>query len=125
MSTRSANPAVQHKHIGSKLALWLSALCAVHCLLTPLLVILLPNLGASINLSHEAEWIIIGSAAFFGGLAVWHGYQKHHRNRLLVFAFLLLTPLYILHEQLPVWAMIPVLVLFAGLLLLNWRMSHS
>lgn len=61
-----------------KIGLFLSTLCAIHCLATPLLVLALPVLG---EVFHE-EWVHILMALFVvpvGLYAFWSGY-KHHRQ---------------------------------------------
>ncbi|KYG64094.1 hypothetical protein AZI86_14935 [Bdellovibrio bacteriovorus] len=58
--------------------LWLSSMCAIHCLATPLLVLALPVLG---GFFHQ-EWVHLAMALFVvpvGLIAFWSGY-KHHRQ---------------------------------------------
>lgn len=62
--------------------LWLSSLCAIHCLLTPLLVLALPVLGGF----FEQEWVHLGMAFFVvpvGLIAFWSGYKHHRQIRVL------------------------------------------
>lgn len=82
----------QHEEFEKKTTVWdrvgmtLSSLCAVHCLLTPFLILLVPTLGGL----FESEWVHLGLAllvmpvAFY---AFWAGYQHHHRKYLLVMGF--------------------------------------
>lgn len=61
-----------------KLGIFLSSLCAIHCLVTPLLIMTLPVLGEV----FEQEWVHISMALFVvpvGLFAFWSGY-KHHRQ---------------------------------------------
>ncbi|MEK2645329.1 MerC domain-containing protein [Bdellovibrio sp. BCCA] len=61
-----------------KLGIFLSSLCAIHCLATPLLVLALPVLG---DFFHQG-WVHISMAIFVipvGIFAFWSGY-KHHRQ---------------------------------------------
>lgn len=61
-----------------KIGLFLSSLCALHCLATPLLVLALPVLG---DVFHE-EWVHILMALFVvpvGLYAFWSGYKHHHQ----------------------------------------------
>ncbi|KYG65418.1 hypothetical protein AZI87_12830 [Bdellovibrio bacteriovorus] len=66
-----------------KIGIFLSSLCALHCLATPLLVLALPVLG---EFFHQ-EWVHLVMALFVvpvGLFAFWSGY-KHH-NQMKVFA---------------------------------------
>lgn len=66
-----------------KLGIFLSGLCALHCLVTPLLVLALPVMGEF----FEQEWVHLTMALFVvpvGFFAFWSGY-KHHQQ-LKVFA---------------------------------------
>lgn len=61
-----------------KIGILLSSLCAVHCLVTPLLALTLPVLGNT----FEEEWVHLLMALFVvpvGVFAFWSGY-KHHRK---------------------------------------------
>jgi cation transport ATPase len=63
-----------------KLGLWLSSLCAIHCLATPLLVLALPVLGGF----FEQEWVHLAMALFVvpvGLFAFWSGYKHHLQMR--------------------------------------------
>ncbi len=57
-----------------------SAICAVHCLLMPFVITLLPVIGLSF-LAHPAfEATLIVSGLIIGALSLSHGYLKHHHN---------------------------------------------
>ncbi len=56
-----------------------SILCVVHCLLTPLLVLVAPLVGSSLH----ADWIhpvIIAVAVPVAIWALWAGYRHHRRT---------------------------------------------
>jgi hypothetical protein len=66
-------------------ASWLSLACAVHCLVMPVALAVLPVLGASSfaldeGLDHALSALVIVSAT---GGAIW-GYRRHHDPRFLV-----------------------------------------
>lgn len=66
------------------IAISLSAMCTIHCLALPLIVVLLPSLAA-LDLENEAFhlWMVLAvlpSSAFALGL----GCKKHQRYRLLI-----------------------------------------
>lgn len=61
-----------------RLGIWLSSICALHCLLTPILVLALPFTGSF----FEHEFFHVGMALFIvpvGLFAFWSGY-RHHRQ---------------------------------------------
>ena len=63
-----------------RLGMWLSSLCALHCLATPLLVLALPVMGEF----FEQEWVHLTMALFVvpvGLFAFWSGYKHHHQIR--------------------------------------------
>ncbi|WP_448248774.1 MerC domain-containing protein [Thalassotalea agariperforans] len=77
--------------ITDKFAIGLSMLCAIHCLVLPILLALLPSLAA-FNLHDEAfhKWMLI--AVIPTSLyALTMGCKKHHRYHLLVLGMLGLT----------------------------------
>jgi hypothetical protein len=63
-----------------KIGMFLSSLCAIHCLATPLLVLALPVMGEF----FEQEWVHILMALFVvpvGLFAFYSGYQHHKQFR--------------------------------------------
>lgn len=63
-----------------KIGIFLSTLCAIHCLLTPLLVLALPVLGQA----FEATWVHWTMALVIvpvGVFAFWSGYKHHKQNK--------------------------------------------
>lgn len=70
---------VEQTDIWDRLGIFLSSLCALHCLATPLLLLALPMAGEF----FESEWIHLGMALFVvpvGLFAFLSGY-KHHRQK--------------------------------------------
>ncbi|WP_413584284.1 MerC domain-containing protein [Bdellovibrio sp. HCB274] len=74
----------QHEQFAEQTDLWdrlgiyLSSLCAIHCLLTPVFLLALPALGEA----FESSWVHLSMAAVIlpiGLFAFWSGY-KHHRQ---------------------------------------------
>lgn len=66
-----------------KTAIGLSLLCAVHCLLLPLVVILLPSLAAS-TFAGEAfhQWLVLAVVPT-SLIALTMGCRKHHQKTVL------------------------------------------
>lgn len=58
-----------------------SILCVLHCLITPLLVVFLPVLGAMDKQTHTAFAMMILA---IGLLAFWPGYLRHRRSEICV-----------------------------------------
>ncbi len=84
-----------------KLGIFLSGLCAVHCLLTPILLIALPMAGEI----FESEWVHGLMALFIlpiGLYAFWSGYKHHRQWKVLTMGcvglFLVLGELVLPHE---------------------------
>ncbi len=60
-----------------------SLLCAIHCVLTPVLVILIPLAGNFLS----APWVHIAIAVVIFPVAVWalwSGYRRHRHRRILI-----------------------------------------
>lgn len=72
-----------HTDPWDKFGIFLSSLCAVHCLLTPFLVLAIPWLAEK----FENPWVHIVLALFVvpvGLYALWSGYRHHRRKYILV-----------------------------------------
>ncbi len=65
-----------------------SALCAVHCLVTPFILTALPLVAARLLNNDAAHHGLVGFVAFFGLAGCFFGYQRH--KSLPVLAILLL-----------------------------------
>jgi hypothetical protein len=80
----SAMPKVQF--ISDRLAMLLSSLCVIHCLLTPILLISIPALaGVSILNDETFHQILLFFVLPIGIFALSLGYL-HHKNKWVVFA---------------------------------------
>ncbi len=87
-----------------KLGIWLSGVCMIHCLLTPILLLLLPMFSLA-----KSEWVHILLACVLPLItlaAFMPGYRRHHDKAVialgvlgLVFiAFAAFDPLHLLNE---------------------------
>lgn len=65
-------------HLLDRMGMSLSILCLVHCLLFPLIALMLPVLGSTLFL-HETtvHWILLGFALPVSLIAFRHGYRFH------------------------------------------------
>jgi hypothetical protein len=53
--------------------------CAVHCALTPFLLILVPALGAGMLGNRWFEFSLLAFVLVLGGSSILHGYRHHRR----------------------------------------------
>lgn len=63
--------------------IFLSTLCAIHCLVTPLVGLALPLLGEA----FEQTWVHVLMAILIvpiGIFAFWTGYKHHHQRHILI-----------------------------------------
>jgi accessory gene regulator protein AgrB len=72
-----------------RLSIVASVACAIHCVLLPLMFTTLPFFGIELmeNFFLELATVIISLA--IGGLAIWKGYKKYHRNKLIPLSFVI------------------------------------
>ena len=89
-----------------KIGIFLSTLCAIHCLVTPLLVLALPVLGKA----FEASWVHWAMAVVIvpvGVFAFWSGYKHHQQRKVfnlgIVGLFLVAAGSILPHEMVEVW----------------------
>lgn len=77
----------------------LSFLCALHCLLQPLLLLALPMVGLSFFLNENLETLFLGGTVVLATFALVMGY-RHHRNA-WVFPFLAAGIVLIVASRIP------------------------
>jgi hypothetical protein len=65
-----------------------SFICAIHCALLPLLLIVLPLTGLGFLHSKVLDFILLGTSFIIGCFALLRGYRKYHhkKNAILLFA---------------------------------------
>ncbi|MEN9447940.1 MAG: hypothetical protein RJA25_1230 [Bacteroidota bacterium] len=76
-----------HKHYAERMTVFLSALCAVHCMLTPILLVVMPVAAAYFEQYHWVEYILILSVFILGTSSILHGYKHHHHSKIPAYAF--------------------------------------
>ena len=64
-----------------------SFLCAIHCALLPLVLVMLPSVGLSVLADHDVERVFIACASALSVLTLWLGFRRHHRRNAFVFLF--------------------------------------
>jgi len=57
-----------------------TSLCALHCILLPVLLPALPLLGLSFLADHEWEHVFLLVTALLGTVALFSGFKKYHRK---------------------------------------------
>jgi hypothetical protein len=77
MSERSSEMAAER---ASAAASWALSACAVHCVVMPLAVGVLPLVGLGVLASAWFEWSMVGTAALLGGGALAFSYGRAHRS---------------------------------------------
>jgi MerC mercury resistance protein len=77
-----------------------SFICAIHCVLLPIICTSISFWGIEILENPMIEAATISVSMGLGGWAIFHGYTKHHRQKNIVFIFIsgivfLITPFFI------------------------------
>ena len=76
-----------HKHYTEQATVFLSALCAIHCMITPVLLILMPVAAAYFEQYHWVEYILVGSVFILGTSSILHSFKYHHQNKYPAYIF--------------------------------------
>jgi len=79
---------LQYNGVFDRLSIVASIACAIHCVLLPLIFTTLPFFGIELieNIFLELATVVI--SVLIGGLAIWKGYKKYHRNKLIPILFI-------------------------------------
>jgi hypothetical protein len=64
---------------------FLSLLCAIHCLTLPLILFAAPYLASSIAFSPLAEWVLVIGSFGMALLLLWQDFRKHRKPMPLYF----------------------------------------
>ena len=76
-----------HKHYAEQATVFLSALCAIHCMLTPVLLVIMPVDAPYFEQYHRVEYILVGSVFILGTSSILHSYKHHHQKKLPAYIF--------------------------------------
>lgn len=63
-----------------KLGIAAASICAVHCVLTPLFIGLLPMVGLARLADERTEWAFVAISVTLGVVSLLPGYWRHHRR---------------------------------------------
>jgi hypothetical protein len=66
-------------HILDNIGFSLSTLCAIHCLIFPFLLILLPLVGMAFFLNATAEKVFVVGSVLLAALSLYYGF-RHHKS---------------------------------------------
>lgn len=77
----------KYKHLlpVEKVGVFLSLLCAIHCLALPLILFAAPYLASSIAFSPLAEWVLVIGSFGMALLLLWQDFRKHRQPMPLYF----------------------------------------
>ena len=64
-----------------KAGVWASIICAIHCTILPLLMILLPTAGVYLFINETFEFVLLGISLMFNITNVCFGYRQHKSNK--------------------------------------------
>lgn len=116
---------------GDRLGILVSAVCAVHCALLPVLLLLIPGVGDWFG-DERLEWALLSLAGLIALWGLGHGYRRHRSTRVVLLILLglglLVTGRWLETSSGPILAAITS-VLGAGLLIaahaLNLRLCRA
>lgn len=77
-----------HHHYANQWSVLLSFLCAIHCILTPFAVILLPFAAPFLDSYHWIDLVLAGGVFVLGTSSILHGYRYHHQQKLPAYLFI-------------------------------------
>jgi 4-amino-4-deoxy-L-arabinose transferase-like glycosyltransferase len=69
-----------HRDAPSRMGMWMSLLCAIHCAALPLILVLVPAMGSSFIASEPVEWVLLGVAVAVALWSITRGYVRDHRK---------------------------------------------
>lgn len=85
MSSDSSISITQSRHWADRLGTWTSALCLVHCLLTPALLSFSAVFAYSLPADESVHRSLAVLVALFGTIALVAGFRRHRRRAILFF----------------------------------------
>jgi hypothetical protein len=72
-----------------RLGVWLTSLCALHCLLLPILIPLAPLVASSFVAEVWFERVILSGSILVGFAALFIGFHKYHRQLYPIYSLVL------------------------------------
>ena len=116
-----------------RVAVMLSAVCLLHCMAIPLVILVLPALsGLLLGSETLVHWLLLGVAVPISGLALWVGYSRYRNLRSvllgtvgLLLMFVAVTHLFGRAPEVPLTLVGVALVACAHLLNIRRAAEHS
>jgi len=71
-----------------------TSLCALHCILLPILIPILPLMGLSFLVDHTWEHVFLLMTAALGTMALFSGFKRYHKRLYLFYLLYLCVALY-------------------------------
>ncbi|MCP4124569.1 MAG: MerC domain-containing protein [Bacteroidetes bacterium] len=97
-------------HTTTRIGLFLSIACAIHCMLMPVVLISFPMLSKSFLHHPFLEWTLLVTLIFLGLFTMDHYKKKHHDSSLPTILFvlggLICTTALLIHSNYHEWMMI-------------------
>jgi chromate transport protein ChrA len=108
-----------------KVGFWLTILCAIHCIATPILITFLPLMGAQFELFHQYENYIL-SLSFVLAIVLLLKDHQIHKNKLplrliAIAAVIKIIDIIFLTQNLEVYVSISIAALIVYAYWLNWK----
>lgn len=77
----------KYKHLlpAEKVGVFLSLLCAIHCLSLPIILFVAPYLASSFAFSLTVEWILVVVSFGMALFLLWQDFRKHRKPMPLYF----------------------------------------
>ncbi|MFT6268551.1 MAG: hypothetical protein ACJAVV_001365 [Alphaproteobacteria bacterium] len=72
-----------------RVGVWLTSLCALHCLLLPILIPLAPLIASSFVADAWFERVILSGSILVGFAALFIGFHKYHRQLYPIYSLVL------------------------------------
>jgi hypothetical protein len=64
-----------------KVGMWASLICAIHCTVMPLLLVIVPTIGVYLFVNEILEFFVLGLSLLFNIANLCFGYKKHKSNK--------------------------------------------
>jgi len=107
----------------AKVGPWVSIACAIHCMVSPIILGLLPMVHAS----EAIETGLIVASVAIGAITIGAGYREHRKQRVLVllaFSLVFLTARFFVAQRFETAAVITGAMLMAAAQFLNVRLQR-
>ncbi|SET88023.1 MerC domain-containing protein [Thalassotalea agarivorans] len=106
-----------------------TSLCALHCILVPILLPVLPLLGLSFLADHTWEHIFLLLTAVLGAIALYSGFKRYHRKLYPFYLLVLGIIIYWMKHDVPADYELVFIIIGAGLIVashwINLRLCNQ